>query len=122
MADALAANKPFMLDLRDAEVLHRARRAARRSTSSSRSPRPTRTMTFINVEPYQLKVDDGSLQPVLDATDNSRRSAVDATTAFMLSRSRGSSRSTGRRSCSGSYELVITPAELDAAIKAVEAG
>ena len=55
----------------------RAPSAARRSTGSSRSPPPTPSVTFINVEPYQLQTVDGQLQPVLDANGQLQATDVD---------------------------------------------
>ena len=77
-------------------------------------------MTFINVEPYQLKFANGSLQPVL--TRGRQLIPVEATTAFKLQSEPyvfvvGPTARSARR-----YELVFSPEELDAAIKAVEAG
>ena len=58
----------------------RPRNAGRRSTGSSRSPRRIPDVTFINVEPYQLQLVDGQLQPVLtgDAADLTPAAATDA--------------------------------------------
>jgi len=75
-------------------------------------------MTFINVEPYLLKDDQGQLQPDLDAAGNFQ--PAPATVAFHLQSepfvfvvgADGTIRST--------FELVFAPDEIEAAIQAVE--
>ena len=102
-----------MLDLRDAEVLHERSSAARRSTSFKPIAAANPGVTFINVEPYQLKLVDGQLQPVLDARSTSSRRPTSRTSGacssepwiFAVDRN---------GVVQGSYEVTITPAELDA--------
>jgi len=77
-------------------------------------------LTFINVEPYQLKLENGSLQPVLDAQNN--LVPVDATTAFKLQTEPYVFVVGADGSIKASFELVFSPDEIETAIKAVEAG
>ena len=81
VADALAAHKPFMLVFATPKFC----------TSQQCGPtldhfKPIAAanpgVTFINVEPYQLKVVDGALQPMLDA--NSQLQATDVTDQWGL--------------------------------------
>ena len=74
-------------------------------------------MTFINVEPYQLEFTDGQLQPVLK---DGQLVTVDATNAFRL-RSEPYVFVVGADgTVSSAFELVFSPDEIEAAIKAVE--
>jgi hypothetical protein len=75
-------------------------------------------VTFINVEPYQLKDEGGSLQPVLDA--NNQLVPVDATTAFKLISEPYVFVVGSDGKISSSFELVFSPEELESAVKAVE--
>jgi hypothetical protein len=77
-------------------------------------------MTFINVEPYQLDSSSGTLQPVLDA--NNQLIPVAATNAFKLSTEPYVFVVGADGKVSASFELVFSPEEIEAAIKAVEAG
>jgi hypothetical protein len=75
-------------------------------------------VTFINVEPYQLKDEGGSLQPVLDASN--QLIPVAATTAFKLISEPYVFVVGADGKVSASFELVFSPEELEAAVKAVE--
>jgi len=75
-------------------------------------------MTFINVEPYQLSDSGGSLQPVLDA--NNQLIPVEATNAFKLSTEPYVFVVGADGKVSSSFELVFSPEEIEAAIKAAE--
>ena len=77
-------------------------------------------MTFINVEPYQLKLENGSLQPVLDASNN--LVPVEATTAFKLQTEPYVFVVGADGKVKASFELVFSPDEIEGAIKAVETG
>jgi peroxiredoxin len=77
-------------------------------------------MTFINVEPYLLKDDQGQLQPVLDASGNLQ--PAPATLAFKLISEPFVFVIGADGKISSSFELVFSPDEIDAAIKAVEPG
>jgi hypothetical protein len=77
-------------------------------------------VTFINVEPYELQLVDGALQPVLDAKKQLKATAVtdewgllSEPWIFAVDRA-GVVR--------GSYELTITPGELDAILPVITAG
>jgi hypothetical protein len=76
-------------------------------------------MTFINVEPYLLKDDQGQLQPSLDAAGQFQ--AAPATLAFKLTSEPYVFVVGADGKISSSFELVFTPEEIEAAIKAVEA-
>jgi hypothetical protein len=77
-------------------------------------------MTFINVEPYKLDASSGTLQPVLDA--NGQLQPVEATDAFKLATEPYVFVVGADGKVSSSFELVFSPEEIDAAIKAVENG
>jgi hypothetical protein len=74
-------------------------------------------MTFINVEPYQLDDSSGTLQPVLT---NGNLTPVEATNAFKLSSEPFVFVVGADGKVSSSFELVFSPEEIEAAIKAVE--
>jgi hypothetical protein len=76
-------------------------------------------MTFINVEPYKLDSSSGSLQPVQDA--NGQLVPVEATAAFKLASEPYVFVVGADGKVSSSFELVFSPDEIEAAIKAVEA-
>jgi len=76
-------------------------------------------MTFINVEPYQLDDSSGTLQPVLT---NGALTPVPATDAFKLSVEPYVFVVGADGKVSSSFELVFSPEEIGAAIKAVENG
>ena len=118
-ADALAAKKPFVLIFATPKFCQTATCGP---TLDKLKPIATAhpEMTFINVEPYQLKFDSGSLQPVLSA-DN-QLIPVEATTAFKLQSEPYVFVVGPDGKVSSSFELVFSPEELDAAIKAVEVG
>jgi len=118
-ADALASKKPFVLIFATPKFC----------TSQTCGPtldklKPVAAahpeMTFINVEPYLLKDDQGQLQPVLDASGNLQ--AAPATLAFKLISEPFVFVIGADGKISSSFELVFSPDEIDAAVKAVEAG
>jgi hypothetical protein len=118
-ADALAAKKPFVLIFATPKF---CRSSVCGPTLEKLKPVAAAhpEMTFINVEPYLLKDDQGQLQPVLDAGGNLQ--AVPATVAFKLSSEPFVFVVGGDGKVSSSFELVFSPEEINAAIKAVEAG
>ncbi|HZC32867.1 MAG TPA: hypothetical protein VE640_06235 [Candidatus Bathyarchaeia archaeon] len=118
-ADALAARKPFVLIFATPKF---CQTSVCGPTLEKLKPVAAAhpEMTFINVEPYLLKDDQGQLQPVLDA--NNSLQAVPATVAFKLSSEPFVFVVGGDGKVSSSFELVFSPDEIDAAIKAVEAG
>lgn len=74
-------------------------------------------MLFINVEPYKLQYADGRLQPVLDAANQLQ--AVDAVLAFGIVSEPWTFVVDGKGIVRGSFEGVVSPEELKAAIAAV---
>ena len=119
VADALAAHKPFVLVFATPKFC----------TSQQCGPtldqfKPIAAaipdVTFINVEPYQLKVVDGQLQPVLDANDQLQ--ATDTTNEWGLLSEPWIFAVDRTGSSAGSYELTITPAELEAILPVITAG
>jgi hypothetical protein len=118
-ADALAAKKPFVLIFATPKF---CRSSVCGPTLEKLKPVAAAhpEMTFINVEPYLLKDDQGQLQPVLDASNNLQ--AVPATVDFKLSSEPFVFVVGADGKISSSFELVFSPEEIDAAIKAVETG
>jgi hypothetical protein len=119
VADALAAHKPFMLVFATPKFC----------TSQQCGPtldhfKPIAAanpdVTFINVEPYQLKVVDGALQPVLDA--NNQLQATDITDQWGLLSEPWIFAVDRQGIVRGSYEVTITPAELSAILPVISAG
>jgi hypothetical protein len=119
VAAALAAHKPFMLVFATPKFC----------TSQQCGPtldhfKPIAAanpaVTFINVEPYQLKVVDGALQPVLDA--NNQLVATDVTNQWGLVSEPWIFAVDRNGIVRGSYEVTITPAELAAILPVVSAG
>ena len=68
VADALAAHKPFMLVFATPKFCT-SKQCGPTLDQFKPIAEANPDVTFINVEPYQLKVVDGALQPVLDAND-----------------------------------------------------
>ena len=119
VADALAAHKPFMLVFATPKFC----------TSQQCGPtldqfKPIAAahpeVTFINAEPYQLKVVDGVLQPVLDAKNQLQ--ATDITDQWGLSSEPWIFAVDRNGIVRGSYEVMITPAELKAILPVISAG
>jgi hypothetical protein len=71
-------------------------------------------LTFINVEPYQLKDDQGQLQPVLDA--GGQLQPVPATNAYGLLSEPYVFVVGGDGIVKASFELIFTPDEIDKAL------
>ena len=119
VADALAAHKPFMLIFATPKFC----------TSQQCGPtldhfkpiaKADPAVTFINVEPYRLTFKDGVLQPELDA--QGQLQATDITDQWGL-RSEPWIFAVDRNGIvQGSYEVTITPAELDAILPIISAG
>ena len=119
VADALAAHKPFMLIFATPKFC----------TSQQCGPtldqfKPIaaahKDVTFINAEPYQLKVADGALQPVLDAKNQLQ--ATEVTDQWGLASEPWIFAVDRNGIVRGSYEVMITPAELDAILPVISAG
>ncbi|MEA2549060.1 MAG: hypothetical protein QOE42_1658 [Chloroflexota bacterium] len=115
-ADALAGKKPFVLIFATPKFCQTATCGPtldRLKPVAAAHPE----MTFINVEPYKLEYTNGSLQPVLTGQD---LTPVEATTAFKLSTEPYVFVVGADGKVSASFELVFSPQEIEAAIKAVE--
>ena len=117
IADALAAKKPFVLVFATPKFCQTATcgpTLERLKPAAAAHPE----MTFINVEPYQLKDDAGQLQPVLDA--QGALVPVPATTAFKLSTEPYVFVVGADGTVVASFELVFSPDEIEAAIRQAE--
>jgi hypothetical protein len=116
-ADALSANKPFVLIFATPKF---CKTATCGPTLDKLKPIAAAhpEMTFINVEPYLLHDDNGQLQPVLDAGGYFQ--AVPATVAFHLISEPYVFVVGADGKISSSFELVFSPEEIEAAIQAVE--
>ena len=119
VADALAAKKPFMLIFATPKFC----------TSQQCGPtldafKPIAAahpeVTFINVEPYKLEYKNGSLQPVLSSKNE--LIATDVTNALGLLSEPWIFAVDRSGIVRGSYNLTITPAELDAILPVISAG
>jgi hypothetical protein len=116
-ADGLAAKKPFVLIFATPKF---CKSTVCGPTLDKLKPVAAAhpELTFINVEPYKLQVMDGQLQPVLDAQNG--LVAAEATDAFKLSSEPYVFVVGADGKVSSSFELVFSPDEIEAAIKAVE--
>ena len=119
VAAALAAHKPFMVVFATPKFC----------TSQQCGPtldhfKPIAAahpeITFINVEPYKLQFANGALQPVLDA--NGQLQATDVTNEWGLLSEPWIFAVDRAGIVRGSYEVTITPAELDAILPVLGAG
>jgi len=119
VADALAAHKPFMLIFATPKFC-----ASQQCGPTLDHFKPIAAahpeITFINAEPYRLKVVDGGLQPVLDTKNQLQ--ATDATDAWGLLSEPWIFAVDRSGIVRGSYEVTITPAELDAILPVISAG
>lgn len=77
-------------------------------------------MTFIQVEPYLMHYASGSLQPILDSNNNLQ--ANPATTAWGIQTEPWVYVVDATGTVTASYEAVVVPAELSAAIDKVKSG
>jgi hypothetical protein len=119
VADALAAKKPIILIFATPKFC----------TSQQCGPtldhfKPIAAahpeVTFINVEPYKLQFVDGALQPVLDSSNN--LIATDITEQWGLLSEPWMFAIDRNGIVRGSYEVTMTPAELDAILPVISAG
>ena len=119
VADALTAHKPFMLIFATPKFC-----ASQQCGPTLDQFKPIAAahpdVTFINAEPYQLKVVDGSLQPVLDAQNQLQ--ATEITDQWGLLSEPWIFAVDRNGIVRGSYEVTITPAELDAILPVITAG
>jgi hypothetical protein len=113
VADALAAHEPFVLVFATPKFCQTATcgpTLEKVKTVAAAHPE----MTFINVEPYQLELVDGQLQPVLSAQNQLQ--SVPATTAYGLLTEPYVFVVGGDGTVKASFELIFTPEEIDAAL------
>ena len=119
VADALAAHKPFMLIFATPKFCVSAQCGPtldRFKPVAAANP----SVTFINVEPYQLHDVDGQLQPVLDAGSNLQPTAVTNQWGLLSEPWIFAVDRTGI--VRGSYEVAISDAELKTVITEITAG
>ena len=113
VADALAAHKPFVLVFATPKFCQ-----TQTCGPTLDKVKPIAAahpdVTFINVEPYQLKDDQGQLQPVLDA--NGQLQTVPATDAYRLLSEPYVFVVGGDGIVKASFELIFTPDEIDKAL------
>jgi hypothetical protein len=119
VADALAAHKPFILVFATPKFC----------VSSQCGPTLDKIkplvaanpeVTFINVEPYQLELVDGQLQPIRDTTGNLQTAA--ATNDWGLTAEPWIFAIDRDGIIRKSYELIASDAEMDEAIQAITPG
>jgi hypothetical protein len=119
VADALAAHKPFMLVFATPKFC-----ASQQCGPTLDQLKPIAAahpdVSFINVEPYKLEFVDGSLQADLDA--NNQLQAADVTDQWGLSSEPWIFAVDRDGVVRGSYEVMITPAELEAILPVITAG
>jgi hypothetical protein len=119
VADALAAHKPFMLIFATPKFCV-SQQCGPTLDHFKPIAAANPAVTFINVEPYKLKDVDGSLQPVLDA--NNQLQATDVTNEWGLLSEPWIFAVDRNGTVQGSYEVTITPAEIDAILPVITAG
>lgn len=119
VADALAAHKPFMLVFATPKFCI-SQQCGPTLDHFKPIAAANPAVTFINVEPYQLKTVDGSLQPVLDANNQLQATAI--TDEWGLLSEPWIFAVDRNGVVQGSYEVTITPAELDAILPVITAG
>lgn len=113
VADALAADKPFVLVFATPKFCQtKTCGPTLDKVKSVAAKHPD--VTFINVEPYVLEDVDGQLQPKLDASGNLQ--AAPATVAYGLITEPFVFVVDGDGVVKASFELIFTPAEIDAAL------
>jgi hypothetical protein len=116
-ADALAAHKPFVLAFATPKF---CKTATCGPTLDKLKPVAAAhpELTFINVEPYELTYENGGLQAKLDAQN--QLIPVPATDAFKLTSEPYVFVVGADGKVSAAFELVFSPEEIEAAIKAVK--
>jgi hypothetical protein len=119
VADALAAHEPFMLIFATPKFCTSAQCGP---TLDHFKPiaAANPAVTFINVEPYRLIFTDGVLQPELDAKGQLQATAI--TNQWGLLSEPWIFAVDRNGVVQGSYEVTITPAELDAILPVISAG
>jgi hypothetical protein len=119
IADALAAKKPFVVVFATPKFCKTAQCGPtldRVKPIAAAHP----GVTFINVEPYQLKLVDGQLQPVLTDTDPPDLITAPATDAWHLISEPWVFVVDGDGIVTASLMLIFSDEELEAAVAAVE--
>ena len=118
VADALAANKPFVLVFATPKFCTSAQCGP---TLDELKPVAVEhpEVTFINVEPYKLQLVDGQLQPLLDA--NGALQADEITDEWGLLAEPWIFAVDRTGIVRGSYELIVSEAELDAVLAEITA-
>jgi hypothetical protein len=121
VADALAAQKPFMLIFATPKFCQTAQCGP---TLDLFKPVAAANpdVTFINVEPYKLQDVDGQLQPVLDPNKQNSLIATDVTDEWGLLSEPWIFAVDRDGIVRGSYELTITDAELNEIIPVIKMG
>lgn len=113
VADALAAHEPFILVFATPKFCASAQCGPtldRLKPVAAAHPE----VTFINVEPYQLQVVDGQLQPILDANGSLQAAAV--TNEWGLLTEPWIFAVDADGIVRGSYEVIVSDAELDSVL------
>jgi hypothetical protein len=113
VADALANHEPFVLVFATPKFCTSAQCGPtldRIKPIAAQHPE----VTFINVEPYQLQVVDGQLQPLLDA--NGSLQAAEVTDLWGLLTEPWIFAVDDAGTVRGSFELIVSDAELDAVL------
>jgi len=119
VADAIAAHKPFVLIFATPKFCASAQCGPTlEHLKAIKAAHPE--ITFINVEPYQLKDVDGQLQPVMSA-DNAFQ-PTDVTNEWGLTSEPWIFAVDRDGTVRGSYEILMSDAELDAILPVLTAG
>lgn len=116
VADALAAHKPFVLIFATPKFCRTATCGPtldKIKTVAAAHP----GVTFINVEPYQLALSNGQLQPVFDA--NGGLQTVPASDAYRLRSEPYVFVVNKNGVVTASFELIFSPDEINAAVSAL---
>jgi hypothetical protein len=119
VADALAEQRPFVLVFATPKFCTSAQCGPtldRLKPAVAEHPE----VTFINVEPYQLQVVEGQLQPLLDA--NGSLQATDVTDEWGLLTEPWIFAVDRAGIVRGSYELIVSDEELDTVLAEITAG
>jgi hypothetical protein len=115
VADALAAHEPFVLVFATPAFCQSAQCGPTLDRIKAVAADAPDDVTFINVEPYQLHVTEGRLQPVLDA--NGQLQPVDAVNEWGILTEPWVFTVDGDGIVRGSFEGVVGEDELRAAIQ-----
>jgi len=119
VADALAAHKPIMLVFATPKFCT-SKQCGPTLDTFKPIAKANPDVTFINVEPYQLHEVDGQLQPVL--SDTNQLKPTDITDAWGLLSEPWIFAIDRDGIVRGSYEILISPAELEAILPVIRAG